>query len=121
MLEEPEMGPTRPDDGAAVLVVLNVLPVMEDLVADWLLTHEGVRGVGFTTMSVGGHSARLQGLTPAEQVSGRRRRVQFEVVLGARTADVMLAALAREFADADIHYWITPVLRSGRLGDADRA
>jgi hypothetical protein len=98
-----------------VIVVLNTAPALHEMLTDWLLTHQCTRGTGFTSARVGGHSARLEALTPAEQVSGQRRRVQFEVILTALKAERMLDALASEFANVDIHYWVVPVLRAGRL------
>jgi hypothetical protein len=98
-----------------VLVVLNVAPAIEDDVVDWLLGREGDQG--FTRTAVHGHGARSDGLTIAEQVTGRRDRVQFEVCIPAEQAEGFLRQAAEVFGNADVHYQLLPLLGFGRLQD----
>ena len=54
-------------------------------------------------------------MTLAEQVAGRSRRVLFMLHLPLSVAEALLAALAEEFRGGDLHYWLVPALKSGRL------
>lgn len=100
-------------DGQFVLVVLNTAPGLEELVVDWLLGREGERG--FTSTRIHGHSAEHDGLTQAEQVSGRRERVQFEIHMPAGRVSGFLGDAAAEFGVADVHCMVLPVIAAGRL------
>ncbi len=115
MTEEISRYPSADQHSTSVLLVLNVPLVLEEPVTDFLLSYEGEARPGFTTMRVGGHSSQPGALSAAEQVSGRRRRVQFQVLLSAEDGNRMIDSLAQCFAEADLHYWLVPVLRSGRL------
>ncbi|MAT65481.1 MAG: hypothetical protein CMN57_07525 [Gammaproteobacteria bacterium] len=95
------------------LLVLSATPALEEALIDWLLEHG--EGTGFTTQPVSGHSSRHGHLSLAEQVSGRERRVQFQVHAGAERIQIMLQGLRRDFTGSDIHYWVTPLVLSGNL------
>ncbi len=95
------------------LLVLTAPPGLEEALVDWLLAH--AQGLGFTSAQVNGHSSQHGGLSLAEQVSGRRRRIQFQVHGEPAQIDQLLADLADGFQAADIHYWVTPLLRAGHL------
>lgn len=96
------------------LLVITAPPRLEEALVDWLL--ENAQGLGFTSAQVNGHSSQHGGLSLAEQVSGRRRRVQFQIHAEPPRIDQLLVDLAGEFRAADIHYWVTPLLRAGHLG-----
>lgn len=96
-----------------VTMTINVLPTFEERVVDWLLDHEAI--AGFTSHAAHGHGSSHDGLSVAEQVSGRQRRTEFRVELPAAALDGLLASLAQNFADTDLYYYVTPVLRSGHL------
>ena len=97
-----------------VLIVITSPPSLESELVDWLLSQHG--GTGFSSSTVNGHSTRHDHLSIAEQVSGRQRRLQFQVQLAGDRLDEFLAGLTSEFAAADLHYWVTPVLAGGHLG-----
>jgi hypothetical protein len=101
------------------LVVLTVSPAIEEAVIDWLLARR--EGSGFTSMPVSGHSARQQGLSNLEQVTGRQRRVQFQMEMRGQDVDAFLENARATFGGADIHFWVVPVLSAGRLGHATAA
>lgn len=93
------------------LLVLNAPPELEDGMVDYLLSQQQVGG--FTSYPVRGHGEQKQ-LSIAEQVTGRRKRVQFELILPeGRVADV-LAGL-KEQVGSDIFYWQQPVTGSGYI------
>ena len=60
-------------------------------------------------------NGRVGAMTIAEQVAGRRDRIQFEVVLDSGLLEQTLMKLKEAFPTPDVIYWVLPVLRSGRL------
>lgn len=101
------------DSPKHVLVVLTTPPTIENQLIDWLLDREDE--IGFTSSAVYGHSTDYDDLSIAEQVIGRRRRHQIQVQLGVNQMDKFISALASEFADSDLHYWVIPLLAAGTL------
>jgi hypothetical protein len=97
----------------AVLVTLNVAPAIESAVVDWLLDRP--ESAGFTSLPVSGHSARHAGLSAVEQVTGRQRRVQFQVHMTSAALDGFLAAARERFGGTDAHYWVVPIMGGERL------
>jgi hypothetical protein len=94
------------------LLVLNTSPTLEEALVDYLLLQEHV--AGFSSYTVYGHGQHA-GLTVAEQVTGKRKRMQYEMVVKrAHVADI-LASLATEVG-RDIVYWQQLVLDYGRIG-----
>lgn len=102
-----------------VLVVLTSPPALESQLVDWLLSREDE--IGFTSCAVHGHSANYEHLSIAEQVIGRQRRQQIQILLQHSLLDVFLESLVSEFGGTDLHYWVVPVLAGGRLGDHNSA
>jgi hypothetical protein len=101
-----------------MLVVLNVLPALEERIVDWLLARSGG---GFTSFPVAGLSTRHDNLTAAEQVAGYQRRRQFNVQIPASEVDRFLNELRNLLGAADVRYWVLPVTRCGTFSDADEA
>jgi hypothetical protein len=93
------------------LLVLNLIPELEDALVDYLLSHAEVRG--FTSFPVRGHGDQ-EALTVAEQVRGQRKRLQFELMLDAEAIDPLLAGLADEVGKG-IVYHVQPILQKGRI------
>jgi len=96
-----------------VLAVISSPPSLESQLVDWLLARDG--GSGFSSAAIHGHSTHHDHLSVAEQVSGRQRRLQFQVQLAAAELDRFLDDLKAEFGGADLHYWVLPVLAGGHL------
>jgi len=97
------------------LIVLNVPPNLEEAIVDWLLARED--GGGFTSFPVFGHSTRHDGLSPAEQVSGRQRRQQFQVQMKYDAVDQFVDDARKAFGNAGVHFWVVPLYAGGRLGE----
>lgn len=95
------------------LVSLTVPPALEESVVDWLLNLES--GFGFTSFPVSGHSSHSRDLTLAEQVSGRKRQVRFEIYLTGSSVEPLIRQLRQDFSGTGIYYWTTPV---GQYGQA---
>jgi hypothetical protein len=95
----------------AYLVTLNVPPGLEDAVVDRLLLLETERG--FSSFAVNAHHHRTSGLSLLEQVTGRQKEVRFQLYIPAHSLADLLAQLRQEFAGANIHYWVLPIIERG--------
>jgi len=93
------------------LLVLNIRPELEEDMVDYLLAQDGVRG--FTSYQVRGHGVH-EDLSLAEQVSGRRRRLQFELVIEESKVAGILANL-KSSVGRDIVYWQHSISNVGRI------
>lgn len=98
---------------ASTLLTLIAPPSLEEPLVDWLLEFESE--FGFSSFPVNGHSSRHGGLTLAEQVSGRKRQVRFEMHLPDNEWRPLVERLNRDFAGAGIHYWVSPIIEHGRV------
>ncbi len=95
------------------LITLNAPPDLEEPIVDWLLARE--HSTGFTSFPVYGHSTSHDGLSPAEQVSGRQRRQQFQIQIRAENVDVFIDDIRKSFGTAGIHFWVLPLTLGGHL------
>src|SRR5690554_446716 len=93
------------------MLVLNVPPVLEEDLVDYLLGHPDIDG--FTSFAAAGHGAAGSALSIAEQVTGRRKRVQFEIIMASDRVDQVTDNLAVEVGP-DIVYWHVPITGLGR-------
>lgn len=93
------------------LLVLNTSPTLEESLVDYLLLHEQV--TGFSSYTVYGHGQHT-GLSVAEQVTGKRKRMQYELVVKRADVPAILASLAKEVG-RDIVHWEQPVSNYGRV------
>jgi hypothetical protein len=91
------------------LLVLNIPPEIEDDLVDYLLTIEQTKG--FTSYPVRGHGEHRR-MSIAEQVTGRRNRIQFELILPPDAVASLIAGLNSKVG-TDIFYWYQEVLGSG--------
>ena len=92
------------------MLVLNMPPGLKEDFIDYLLSLECVQG--FTSFKAMGHGEH-EHLTLAEQVSGQRQRVQFEVLLDEDDVPQVIQGLGSEVG-RDITYWQQPVSGIGR-------
>lgn len=95
------------------LVTLNVPPSLEETIVDCLLTFESEDG--FSSYPVNAHDHRNEGLSLAEQVTGRQKKIRFQMYLPERKLPDLLAKLKNEFQGSGIHYWVLPVIKNGYL------
>lgn len=98
--------------GASLLTLIAPVGLEEPLV-DWLLEHASSHG--FCSGPINGHSASHESLTVAEQVSGRQRQIRFEVHAPEGEVKLMLERLRGDFADTGIHFWVVPLVKSGKI------
>ncbi len=88
-------------------------PGLEEPLVDWLLEHEP--RYGFTSSHVAGHSRRLEGLSLAEQVAGRKHQIRFQLCVDGDRLEMLLDHLEKAFAGSGVRYWVVPVLREGEI------
>ncbi len=100
-------------DAEEALVVFDLPRNLEETMIDWLLSRE--HDAGFTSFETRGHSSRHDGLTPAEQVSGRAKRVQFEIHIRMSEVETLLSDAQANLTATDVHYRVLPVIRGGCL------
>lgn len=100
-----------------VKLVLIVAPGLEEELIDLLLAHPAVDG--FTGCSVYGNG-KQQNMSLLEQVTGRRRRLRYELVLAAGHLAPVLGDLRGRLGPDSI-YWVEPVADFGRLGSGQPA
>lgn len=93
------------------LVTLNVPPSLEEALVDNLLMLEAEHG--FSSLPVNAHHHENKGLSLSEQVSGRQKRIRFQMYVDAQGLPALLTQLKEEFAGAGIQYWVLPVIEKG--------
>lgn len=95
------------------LVTLNVPPSLEEAVVDFLLLQEAE--LGFSSYPVNAHHHQNQSLSLAEQVSGRQKKIRFQLYVDAADLGHFLTTLKQEMAGSGIHYWVLPVIEKGTV------
>jgi hypothetical protein len=95
------------------ILVLNLAPALEEDLIDYLLGIEHI--ANFSSYPVHSHGEH-HSLSVREQVSGRRKRVQYEVFVDPVLIPGILAGL-EEAVGRDIVYWQQNVRNFGRIGD----
>lgn len=93
------------------LVTLNVPPSLDESIVDCLLMLEAEHG--FSSFAVNAHHHENKGLSLAEQVSGRQKRIRFQMYVSAEGLATLLAQLQEEFSGSGIQYWVLPVIEKG--------
>lgn len=95
------------------LVTLNVPVGLEEVIVDCLLTFESEHG--FSSFPVFAHDHRNAGLSLDEQVSGRQKKLRFQMYVEKQVLSELLARLRQEFTGAGIKYWVLPVVDHGDI------
>lgn len=93
------------------MLVLNIPPELEEDLIDYLLSLEYV--TGFTSYDARGHGSD-KWLSISEQVSGRRKRLQFELLVEETAIESILAGLSTSVG-RDIAYWEQVVINTGHI------
>ncbi|MGZ8190917.1 MAG: DUF3240 family protein [Methylococcaceae bacterium] len=93
------------------LVTLNVPPSLEETLVDCLLLLETEHG--FSSFPVYAHHHENKGLSLAEQVTGRQKRVRFQLYVPAQELPALLAQLRQDFSGSGIQFWVMPVIDKG--------
>ena len=98
-----------------LLCLLSVPRSLEERLIDWLLERSGT--ATFASLPIDVHGSDPASLHGVEQVSGRQRRIQFQVPIEAARLDEFLEALRQEFRAANVTWFVVPVLASGTSAD----
>ncbi|MDD5228784.1 MAG: DUF3240 family protein [Methylococcales bacterium] len=93
------------------VVTLNVPPSLEEMVVDCLLVLEIEQG--FSSMPVSAHHHENKGLSIAEQVTGRQKKIRFQMYVNGTDLARLLVQLREDFIGSGIQYWVSPVLENG--------
>ena len=94
------------------LVTLNVPVELEELMVDCLLMFESEHG--FSAFPVNSHDHhRNERLSLIEQVTGRHRKVRFQMYIAATDLPLFIKNLKENCTHTGIHYWVLPVIESG--------
>lgn len=91
------------------MLVLNVPPALEEDVVDYLLEIPAIDG--FTSFQAYGHGNHGT-MTVAEQVTGRTKRVQFEIIMQEEDVPQITGHLKERFG-THVRYWQMPVYNIG--------
>ncbi len=95
------------------LVTLNIPPSLEEMMVDSLLLLETEHG--FTSFPVNAHHQVNKGLSLAEQVTGRQKRLRFQLYVPVQELPALLEQLRQEFSGSGIQYWVLPVIENGTI------
>ncbi len=98
---------------AEYLVTLNVPTSIEEAMVDCLLSFESEHG--FSSLPINAHDHKNEGLSLAEQVTGRQKKIRFQMYISQHDLTALLAQLNSNFKNAGIHYWVLPVIESGYI------
>ncbi|MCX6797235.1 MAG: DUF3240 family protein [Methylococcales bacterium] len=99
--------------GKEYLVTLNIPPSLEELMVDCLLMFE--EDHGFSSFPVNAHHHINKGLSLAEQVTGRQKRIRFQMYVPVAELPALLEQLRQEFSGSGIQYWVLPVIENGTI------
>jgi hypothetical protein len=95
------------------LLALIVTPSIESAVIDWLLERDDI--TGFTSMPINGHGVSVHSMTAAEQVAGQQRQLMYQIHSTEQVAQKIIVDAKQLFSGSGIHYWLMPMLVSGRI------
>jgi hypothetical protein len=98
----------------SALLCLSVPVALDDEIADFLRSHSALIS-GFTSVSANGMGPNSIFGSVMEQVQGKSRRQLFMSEAPVAQIDSVLTLLNDNYRGADIHFWVTPVLKSGSL------
>lgn len=88
-------------------------PEVEESLLDLLLL--SANATVFTSTATAAHGLSHENLDQTEQVMGRARTTQVQVILAVADQSPLLLALRQQFAGTGVRYWLTPVIESGEI------
>lgn len=101
----------KPQDTCLTIVLPQGL---EENMVDHLLQHPEYAS-GFTTTQVEGHGQSVARHSIAEEVRGRARRIQIQVIMNGEDAKLLITHLKESLPSREVAYWLTPVIEFGRF------
>ncbi|HPF47533.1 MAG: DUF3240 family protein [Alphaproteobacteria bacterium] len=97
------------------MLSLIVPDAIEDTIIDWLLEQDEIDG--FNSLSLFGHGSHESVMSFSERVTGKASKKMFQSHVTEQQANDILARLKKDFANADIHYMIRPLIDAGNLSN----
>lgn len=88
-------------------------PAIEEKLLDTLLEVAG--NEVFTSTPTFSHGTAHGRLDNTEQVLGRSRSIQVQILLTPEELEPLLAALRAGFAGTGLRFWVTPLAQSGEI------
>lgn len=108
----PNSHPSTPD----CLFCLSIPTALEEEVLDTLMALPDL-APGFTVVQGHGMGAHIELASALERVQGRARRALVQIALPQSQVPRLLDQLRATLRDANLVYWVVPLLAFGRLGD----
>ena len=88
-------------------------PAVEEKLLDLLLMLPNT--TVFTSTPTAAHGLAHENLDQTEQVLGRARATEVEVIFAAADKAALLEAIRQQFAGAGLRYWVTTVVEAGEI------
>lgn len=93
------------------LITLNAPPSLEEAIVDCLLTFEADHG--FSSFPVSSHDHKNEGLSLAEQVTGRQQKIRFQITVEKQNLTTLINRLKTDFSGSGINYRVLPIIERG--------
>lgn len=88
-------------------------PAVEEKLLDLLLMLPNT--TVFTSTPTAAHGMAHENLDQTEQVLGRARATEVEVIFAAADKAALLEAIRQQFAGVGLRYWVTTVVEAGEI------
>ncbi len=88
-------------------------PAVEEKLLDLLLLSPEV--TFFTSTVTAAHGMAHENMDQTEQVLGRARATELQVLLAAANKTALLEAIRQQFSGAGLRYWVTTVAEAGEI------
>ena len=88
-------------------------PAVEEKLLDLLLLSPNA--TVFTSTATAAHGLAHEYLDQTEQVLGRARATEIQVIFAAADKAALLEAIRQQFAGAGLRYWVTTVAEAGEI------
>lgn len=88
-------------------------PAVEEKMLDLLLLSPHV--TFFTSTAMSAHGMAHDNLDQTEQVLGRARVTEIQVIFDTANQAVLLEAIRQKFAGAGLRYWLTALAEAGEI------
>ncbi len=95
------------------LMTIIIPASLEEIFVDWFMEQENLDG--FSSSILYGHGTSEQNMSMSERVTGRSKKIMFQIHLSHSVAEIILAKLKNDFKGSQIHYMLAPLLDAGRL------
>ncbi len=98
---------------SSLCLTLVCSPAIEEKLLDLLLLSPHVSF--FTSTATAAHGMAHDNLDQTEQVLGRARATEIQVILAAADKAALLDSIRQHFSNAGLRYWITAVAEAGEI------